>query len=390
MVYTNIIKQSTFVLLLSFLLLACDSEVRISDSEQSSEFDWGLPSGVYAPRVPASNPISDAKVELGRHLFYDKRLSGNQTQSCASCHEQDKAFSDGRARGKGSTDELHLRSPQQLSNVGYYTAYTWANSALFTLEDQMNGPLMGNHPVEMGINDENRDEIMTRFSSNPFYDELFQKAFNDVENPYQVFYVTQAIASFERTLNSFDSPYDRYERGDKSALSAAQIRGKNLFFSEKAECFHCHSGEHFSDSTANEKSFFINSFFHNTGLYNIAGSGEFPTGNRGIYELSGKTKDMGKFRASILKNIEVTAPFMHDGSLETLRDVVDFYAEGGRNIEEGEFIGDGRENPNLSPLVARIDLNEQEREDLVAFLESLTDESFLTSEKISDPFKDTE
>jgi cytochrome c peroxidase len=381
----NIIKQSGLLLMIAFVV-GCDSEVEIEDIS-TSDFEWNLPKGVYAPRVPESNPMTTQKVELGRYLFYEKRLSGNQTQSCASCHEQDKAFSDAKALGLGSTGEHHLRSPQQLTNVGYYTAYTWGNSALTTLEDQMNGPLMGDAPVEMGINDENRDEVLTRFSSDPFYNRLFEQAFPKVENPYQIFYITQAIASFERTLISYNSPYDKYTRGDSKAMSASALRGKALFFSEKAECFHCHSGENFSDSTASEKSFFINQFFHNTGLYNIGGTGAFPEGNRGIYELSGKSSDMGKFRASILRNIAVTAPFMHDGSIETLREVVDFYAEGGRHTKSGEYAGDGRENPYLSPLIARISLSESERNDLVAFLEALSDEEFLTNTKFSNPFK---
>lgn len=160
----------------------------------------------------------------------------------------------------------------------------------------------------------------------------------------------------------------------------------NLFFGEKAECFHCHSSFNFNDQTVHAGSRMVETPFHNTGLYNIGGTGAFPEPNRGVYELTQLVKDMGKFRAPSLRNVEVTGPYMHDGSIATLEDVLDFYAAGGRNITSGPHAGDGRANPYKNDFINQINLTAQERADIVAFLKSLTDQDLLTNPKLSDPF----
>jgi hypothetical protein len=198
--------------------------------------------------------------------------------------------------------------------------------------------------------------------------------------------IIKAIASFQRTLISGNSRYDQYNQ-QKAQLSESELRGKNLFFGEKAECFHCHGSFNLNDQVVHAGTRVLETPFHNTGLFNIGGTGDFPFPNRGVFELSGKAQDMGKFRASSLRNIELTAPYMHDGSIATLEQVLDFYAEGGRNITEGVHAGDGRNNPFKSELVTLIDLNAQEKADIVAFLKTLTDNEFIHNPKISDPFK---
>lgn len=346
---------------------------------------WTVPAHFPVPKAPESNPMTQAKVDLGRHLFYDQRLSGNATQSCASCHQQDKAFTDGRALGLGSTGALHPRGPQGLANVVYNATLTWANPSLVTLEKQMEVPLFGDDPVEMGVNDHNRAQVLERLRAEPVYGPKFAAAFPGVAQPMDWGTVIQAIASFQRTLISGNSRYDQYLQG-KVALTVPETRGMALFFGEKAECFHCHGSFNFNDQIVHAASRIVETPFHNTGLYNLGGTGAFPERNRGVFELTALVKDMGAFRAPSLRNVEVTAPYMHDGSITTLEAVLDFYADGGRNIPTGPNAGDGRKNPHKSELVSLIDLNAQEKRDIVAFLKTLTDHDFLANPQHSNPW----
>ena len=160
----------------------------------------------------------------------------------------------------------------------------------------------------------------------------------------------------------------------------------NLFFGEKAECFHCHGSFNFNDQVVHAASRVVEIPFHNTGLYNIGGTGNFPEGNQGLFEFTAKPSDRGLFRAASLRNIELTAPYMHDGSIATLEGVLDFYAAGGRHITTGPHAGDGRLNPNKSDLITLITLDAQEKADIVAFLKTLTDHEFITNPKFADPF----
>lgn len=343
-------------------------------------YRWELPEGFPVPRVPAQNPMSEAKVELGRRLFYDKRLSENQTQACASCHEQARAFTDGKVHAVGSTGEEHRRNAQGLANVAYAPALTWANASIRSLEQQAMVPFSNRDPVELGLSG-NGEELLRRLKADPVYPALFAEAFPEEEDPVTLSTVLRALASFERTLLSGDSPYDRHLRGDPEALSPAAKRGMTLFYSERLECDHCHSGFNFSDATAHENTSQPRAPFHNTGLYNEDGEGAFPAGDRGLFDLSGDPFDMGKFRAPSLRNVAVTAPYMHDGSIATLDEVIDHYAAGGRARRAR-----GKASPLQSSFVRGFALSKRERADLLAFLEALTDHTFLTDPRFSDPF----
>lgn len=350
---------------------------------------WSLPTFFPEPRVPTDNPMSVEKVELGRFLFHDTRLSGNGRQSCASCHRQDKAFTDGRAQAIGSTGALHPRSAQHLANVVYNATLTWANPALVTLERQMETPLFGDSPVEMGVTDAIRDEVLQRLRDDAGlarYRDRFAAAFPDEARPITWANVIKAIASFQRSLISGNSRYDQWLAG-KAALTDAESRGMTLFFGEKAECFHCHGSFNFNDQVVHAASRLVETPFHNTGLYNLAGSGAFPEPNRGVFELTARADDMGRFRAPSLRNVELTAPYMHDGSIADLAEVLRFYAAGGRRIASGPLAGDGRANPYKSDLISRIDLSPAEQGDLVAFLKTLTDWAFLADPRHADPFR---
>ena len=240
---------------------------------------WDLPAGFPAPHVPEGNAMTAAKVELGRHLFYDKRLSHNETMACASCHEQALAFTDGQATTEGSTGHALPRNAMSLGNVAYLSVYT----------------------------------------------------------------------------------------------------------SERAECYHCHAGPNFSTSFRSDTSEAGPPDFQNNGLYNLDAAGAYPPGNSGLFEFTGEPRDQGKFRVPTLRNIELTAPYMHDGSITTLAEVVEHYNAGGRTITDGPLAGDGRMNPNKSPLVFSLGLGDQEKADLVAFLESLTDDAFITYPRFAAP-----
>lgn len=335
--------------------------------------------------IPADNPLTREKAELGRHLFYDVRLSGNETQSCATCHEQARAFSDGRAQALGSTGELHRRSAMAIVNPGYLAALTWANSLMSSLEKQALVPMFGENPVELGLAGM-EDELLDRLRAEPIYGELFRAAYPEDPDPISLAHVTRALASFERVLFSGDAPYDRFVQGDEGALSDSARRGMDLFFGERLECYHCHGGLFFADALLTADTPFPEAPYHNTGLYNVDGQGAYPIRDQGLKEISERDRDMGRFRAPTLRNIELTAPYMHDGSIETLDLVLDHYAAGGRTISAGPDAGIGKDSPLKDGLVPGFELTPGEREDVIEFLKSLTDRRFVENPTLSNPF----
>ncbi len=343
-----------------------------------------LPFGFPEPKVPRENPTTTSKVQLGRHLFYDPALAKNGTQSCATCHQQELAFTDGRVTAVGSTGEVHHRNTSTLTNVAYVPHLTWSSPLIGTLERQALLPLFGDAPVEMGWGD--AEPLLDRLRSRALYRDLFASAFPGDAEPVSLRRVTEALAAFQRTLISGDSPYDRYLAGDVDALSDSARRGLRLFESERLECFHCHSGFNFSDSVDHAGVVSAQGDFHNTGLYDLDGAGAYPARDRGLYDVTLAAEDMGAFRAPTLRNVAVTAPYMHDGSVATLREVLEHYENGGRTTHGGPAAGDGSRNPFKSDFVAGFLLSDAEREDVLAFLHSLTDRTFLENPAFADPW----
>ncbi|GGB46864.1 di-heme enzyme [Tistrella bauzanensis] len=345
--------------------------------QATGDWVWDLPAYVPPPRVPDDNPMTVAKVTLGRRLFHDPRLSGNGTLACSGCHVQALGFADGRAHPVGATGAVVRRNAQGLANVAWRASLTWANPALVTLEAQMAVPLYGTDPVEMGVTDANRAAVLDRFRADPEVVAGFRTAFPDDPRPVSFISIIRAIAAYQRSLISFDSRYDRWLQG-RADLTAAERRGHDLFFGERAECHHCHGSFNFDDQVAHILSRVVERQFHNTGLYNIDGEGAYPATDRGLIEHTGLAADMGAFRAPSLRNVAVTGPYMHDGGIDTLDAVLDTYAAGGRLIPSGPDAGDGRLNRWKSDLIVRIELSPTERADIVAFLKTLTDERFLS------------
>jgi cytochrome c peroxidase len=393
------IQLLLLMLLTLITLLGCEPTAS-QQAKKFSDYEWPIPAGFPKPEVPADNPMTEAKVKLGRYLFYDTRLSANQTQSCASCHLQSTAFAEPLKVSIGSTGQAHTRNAPALVNIAYNKTLTWAHDGITHIEEQLLLPLFGEQPVEMGLAGKEA-LILTRFNQPP-YPALFEQAFGQQPQAINFVQITQALASFVRSLVSLTSPFDAYAYNEQDdALSETQLAGMALFFSEKLECHHCHGGFNFTQSTSHEKQPLDRRPFHNTGLYYTQRTGllpsdlaqdqdinplGYPQNDTGLAQVSGKTIDDGRFRAPSLRNISLTAPYMHDGSVASLTEVIDIYAAGGRNIKEGEHLGDGRQNPLKSPFVKGFEITAEEKLQLMAFLESLTDEQFIANPELSDPW----
>ncbi|WP_100655983.1 methanobactin export MATE transporter MbnM [Alteromonas flava] len=337
-------------------------------------YQWQLPEGFPQPNVPADNPMTEEKVALGRALFFEPGLSGNGAMSCSTCHMPEHAFAEPRLTSSGSTGEPVRRNALALVNVAYNGSLTWAHSGLKTIEQQLLIPLFGEHPIEMGITG-NEEKVLARFATDDYH-AMFNAAYGD--NSITFDRIVKALASYVRSLVSFNSAFDDYAyRQIDGALSPSELRGMELFFSERLECFHCHGGFNFTQSSQHAFQQLDLKPFHNTGLYNLDGKGSYPDRDQGLIEITLEPRDMGRFRAPTLRNIAQTAPYMHDGSLPTLDAVIAFYAAGGR--------GEGVNSPLKSPFMQGFELTPEQHTDLKAFLLSLTDHKFLRDPRVHAP-----
>jgi cytochrome c peroxidase len=324
-------------------------------SALATDWTWNLPKGFPKPQVPADNPMTVEKVELGRYLFYDPRMSVNGKQSCATCHKQELAFTDGQPVGTGATGQKHTRGSMSLVNVAWSAALTWGNPEMTELEKQALVPMMGEHPVELGLRE--GDKFLPAVRADAAYQVLFAKAFPEDKDPYTIASVTKAIASFERSIISARSPYDRYHYyREDNAVSDSARRGEIVFFSQGPSCSRCHRGFNFSSDSVGEhkRAETPEIDFHNTAV--SAGS--------------------EKFKAPTLRNIAVTAPYMHDGSIATLEAALDHYAAG------GTF----HDNPDKDVLLNGFTLNAEQRHDLLEFLKTLTDQEVLHDPRFANPW----
>lgn len=362
------------------LALSCDG----ASEPEDSPYAWALPGGISPPSDPLDNPTTKAKVELGGRLFFDGRLSADGSYSCASCHEPAKAFSDGRAVAVGLYGDALPRGAPGLANAGYLRYYTWANTRLTSLEDQALVPMLVKRPPELDI--ANRvDEVMSRLSADDGLARLFRIAFPGDADPVVIANVVRALSSYERTLVSAQSPYDRFLAGDVAALSPSATHGRDLFFSDRLGCGGCHTGRWLTDAAGDSSAADLP--FHNTGLYNLGGTGAYPPDNRGLIEFTGTVEDMGRFRTASLRNVALTAPYMHDGSVPTLDAVLDHYAAGGRTIADGPDAGQGSASPFRDPRVVGFSVTADERRDVLAFLDSLTDPAFTSTHQAPPPLE---
>lgn len=326
------------ILLISGIATSCSKDQSLNAPELTP-FALEIPKGFPAPDIPADNALTENRVKLGKMLFFDKALSLDSSISCGSCHFAEHAFTDPRRFSLGVNDSLSLRNAMPIFNLAYNRSFFW-DGGVPTLELQVLAPIE-NH-LEMNLS---LQEAEARIKQNPQYRELFRKAYNREPDLYGL---VRAIASYERTLISGNSKYDKYVyQNDKSVLNPSELRGMQVFFGEKAECFHCHTGFNFSDQT-----------FQNNGLY-----AEYA--DQGRARITGRNLDIGKFKVPSLRNLSYTAPYMHDGSLNTLEEVVQHYMSGGKN------------HPNQNPTIRPFTLTPEEQEDLIAFLKTLDDSEFV-------------
>ncbi|MCX7735813.1 MAG: hypothetical protein N2319_03775 [Candidatus Kapabacteria bacterium] len=338
-----------FIVLYAFLsiILGCSENVI---ENKKNEALLVIPEGFPPVPFPEDNPYNEAKAELGRMLFYEKRLSRNDLiPSCSHCMKQANGFSDCTPISLGYGNEPEFRNTMALSNVAYRKALFWDGRG-----KRIEQPAYRSLFLPYILNGDT-NEIEQKLKADPIYPALFKKAFGDSAEP-KAYLIGRAIATFVRTLISGNSAYDRYLRGDKKAMNESQIRGMNLFFSDRVNCSKCHSGFMFTDES-----------FHNTGIV----THYF---DRGRYYITNELSDIGKFITPTLRNVEVNAPYMHNGEISTLEEVIEHYNSGGK-----EFI-------NKDTLMKPLNLSQQEKQDLLNFLKALTDWEFINNPKFSNPF----
>ncbi|MDH5763928.1 MAG: cytochrome-c peroxidase [Nitrospinota bacterium] len=345
-------KSFFYSILCSLFLFACSGEKKDQSAEpqkepasvakvakeESHKYE-PLPEGVF----PQGNPWSQDKEDLGKLLYFDPRLSGDNSISCATCHHPDKGWGDGLPRAIGfGGKELGRHSPTVI-NSAYYEVQFWDGRAP-SLEEQAKGPIQA-----AGEMNQNVEELVQELGAIPEYKDRFAKVFGD--SGITLDNIAAAIATFERTVISKNSAYDKYMQGDKSAMSASAVNGMNLFFG-KAKCSICHNGPAFTDSG-----------FHNLGVKQQGPLAEDP----GRFNVSKDPADKGAFKTPGLRGVSLSAPYMHDGSEATLKDVIDFYNRGGDVAE------------NRSAFITPLELSDQEVLDLVEFLKALEGEPIKAS-----------
>ncbi|MBL8210899.1 MAG: c-type cytochrome [Bryobacterales bacterium] len=298
-----------------------------------------VPLGLLPVQFPKDNPYTPEKAELGHLLYYDTRLSADNSVSCGSCHHNAKAYTDNAPVSTGIRGQKGGRSAPTVINRAYSLAQFWDGRAA-TLEEQAIGPIA--NPIEMG---ETHENVVAKLRKIPGYRALFLKAFGTED--FTIDHVAKAIATFERTVLSGNSPYDRYQAGQKKAMTPDQIRGMDVYLN-KAKCDQCHEGINFTSNA-----------YHNIGV-----GMDKPDPDVGRYAVTKSEADLGAFKTPTLRDIARTAPYMHDGSLATLEEVVDYYDKG------------GIPNKNLDKTMKKLNLTAQEKKDLVAFLKALNGEGW--------------
>lgn len=356
---TRLIKYN-FLLLgfgaLSVVSCKHDPVVGPPKPKEATPYNLELPDGFPPMEIPDDNPLTVEGIELGRALFYDIRLSGNNTQSCADCHIAQFGYADSAKFSLGIDGLKGKRNAMAVVNVGYNLASFWDGRAK-TLEDQALMPVTD--PLEMNAT---WPDVLVKLNADEDYREKFKVAFKvDVIDSFDV---AKAIAQFERTMISGNSRFDKYVNGEL-LLETNELRGFQVFATERGDCFHCHG-----------TSLLTGFAFENNGLQQTMT-------DIGYGGVTGLSTDNGKFRPPSLRNIALTAPYMHDSRFNTLEEVVEFYNS-----------GVNQNSPNVSPLMLKanringsLNLTAQEKADLVAFLKTLTDEDFINNKSFQDPNK---
>jgi cytochrome c peroxidase len=376
---------NTLQLCLALGLVGCAAAKPDGASQSTTPWVWDLPEHVSSPEVPVDNPITVEGVALGRVLFHDFQLSVDGGRSCGICHEQKKGFTDGFVKSVGTFGDRHTRNAPTILNVGWRRPLTWRNPDLQVLEEQLLEPLMGTDPIEMGMLGEEK-LLLDRLANSEPYPELFAAAYPGSEDPISLDHMIKAVSSYERTLNSFKSPYDDYLSGDEEALGDSALRGLQLFEGEELGCSACHGGLLLDRPMSGDGELEPEGGFFNTGQYNTDGEGSYPIDDLGLMVITGDSADMGAFLTPSLRQVADTGPWNHDGTTATLGAVLDNYARGGRLVGSGLNAGDGADSPYKDSRITGFSMTEDDRLDLLAFLGALSDPTVLVSDPPQDPF----
>lgn len=349
-------------LLLILSLWACEKNPEQQDppsTHTTTPITFVTPNGFLPPVLPNSNPLTEEGVRLGRRLFYDVRLSGDNTMSCASCHLQDFGFADPNRFSVGIDGLEGTFNAPPIMNLAWQEFFFW-DGRKFSLEEQAVVPVTD--PIEMH---EDWQVALAELAADPQYPQLFQEAFGTSEITQER--VGLAIAQFERMLVSSNSKYDQFKRGEVN-FTDLELEGYNLFHSEDGDCFHCHGDA----TTGNIFGAFGDIQFSNNGLDSVLRP------NSGRERVTGKADDRAKFKIPSLRNIEYTAPYMHDGRFNTLGQVIEFYNFGGHVTPTTD--------PNMKAAGIGRNWTLRQKQALLAFLETLSDASFVSDTSFSDPF----
>jgi len=335
----SFLRKIALVFLTSGILMFTACQPDDTPSQIQTPYTLQLPEGFVPPTIPADNQLTRERIELGKKLFYDPILSRDTTISCATCHLPSKAFADNLPVAVGIHGREGFRNSPSLANVAWHP-YFFREGGSPNLEAQALGPIADEFEMDLTI-----AEAAERLRNDEEYIEMSENAYDREPNAYVI---SRALASFQRILVSSDAPYDQYFRGDETALTPQQNNGKELFFNQ-LQCATCHTGFNFTNYN-----------FENNGLYqNYA--------DEGRARFTTQPNDIGKFKTPSLRNVALTPPYMHDGSLPTLESVIEHYNSGG-NI-----------HPNKNPLIQPLNLNTQQKSDLISFLQSLTDQTFINN-----------
>ncbi len=331
-------KKIITLLIFGSIVFACKKEKATDPIPDpgNEEITLDIPQGFPYPNVPADNKPTPNRIALGEKLFFDPILSRDSSISCGSCHLPNLKFTDGLPLSAGISGRTAMRNSMTILNVAYQPYAFW-DGGVPNLEQQVLAPIENPNEMDFDVN-----LAVERLKNNPEYVLEFQKSYNLDPSVYTL---TRAIACYERTLFTGKSRYDRlvYD-GDSSALTISEKNGMTMFFNEEGDCFHCHVDYNLTDYS-----------FQNNGLYLV-----YPDSGRA--RITGRASDVGKFKVPSLRNVELTAPYMHDGSIATLEEVVEHYNSGGQL------------HPNKSNVVRPKNLTTQQKQDLVNFLKALTDE----------------
>ena len=314
--------------------------------------------------------------KLGHYLFFDTRLSLNNTKSCASCHNPNFAFTDGYRTSITSLGENVLHNSPSLINVAELKRFDWANSHNTSLMQQIKRPLYSTNPTELGL-DKHLKSLQQQFYKDSLYKNLFEKAFPNADSLFTKNQIEIAIVAYVKTLKSTNSSFD------SNTLTEAQQNGYNLFKSNKLNCNVCHPLPYFTLAALSKE---IDSMYANNGLYNINNQNKYPLTDNGLIGTTKNVLDDGKYKIPSLRNVILTAPYMHDGSVASINEVIDIYARGGRLITKGAFKGDGKLNKNKHSLIKGFTLSDKEKKELIDFLTSLTDSSLFYNPQFKNPF----